>query len=43
MGSSLSDIQRNNKRMNDSLSVSSIDNKLKMGYESSNKILLNNN
>ena len=29
--------------MNDSLSVSSIDNKLKIGYESSNKILLNNN
>ena len=29
--------------MNDSLSVSSIDNKLKMRYESSNKIFLNNN
>ena len=29
--------------MNDPLSVSSIDNKLKIGYESSNKILLNNN
>ena len=29
--------------MNDSLSVISIDNKLKMGYEPSNKILLNNN